>query len=120
LKSIARLLIIVVSGLLVGCATILPPAELISARQACAHASATPASKHAPTELRKAQETLALAEKAFRKNPQSSQARHIAIVAAREAKLAEVLGANASKTSGATSASNGMPTTVPEIANDRK
>ena len=107
-------------GMLAGCATVMPPVELISARQACAHASATPATQFAPADLRKAQETLALAEEAFRNDPQSSQARHIAIVAVRQARLAEVLGANASRTSGATSASNGMPTTVPEIANDRK
>jgi hypothetical protein len=85
--------IIACSGLLVSCAATLPPQELLDARQACSHASASPATQRVPAELSKARKTLARAEKSFRDSPTSARTRALANLAYREAREAEVLAA---------------------------
>src|SRR5450759_4086668 len=94
MKPITFLIIIACAGLLVGCATA-PPTELINARQAYEHASAGQAAQLVPAELHKAQEALAIAEKAFQDDPKSFHTRDLAYVADRKAKMAEALATTA-------------------------
>jgi outer membrane protein OmpA-like peptidoglycan-associated protein len=90
-KAKALLKIFACAGVLVGCAASFPPTELIDARQACAHASATPATLLVPEEMRKAHEALAGAEKSFLDSHDSNRTRELAVQAYRLAKRAEAL-----------------------------
>ncbi len=96
MKPTTCLIIIACSGLLAGCVASIPPTELIDARQACWHASASPATQLVPAELSKVREALSQAEKSFRDDPNSSRTRALAILAYREAKRVEALAATAS------------------------
>jgi len=82
------------AALLVGCAASIPPPELLDARQAYAHASASPATHLEPASLRRAQETLLRAEKAFQSDPEANETRALAKEACRLAQLAEKAGAS--------------------------
>jgi outer membrane protein OmpA-like peptidoglycan-associated protein len=84
------------AALLVGCAASIPPPELIGARQAYTHASASPATQLTPADLYRAREALVRAEASFRDDPQSSHTQEPAQLAYRAAKQAEALGTTAS------------------------
>jgi hypothetical protein len=110
------LIIIVCAGLLAGCAASIPaPRELINARQAFAHASASPATQLVPAELHKARVALARAEKAFLENPQSYRTQGLANLAYREAKLVEALGVTASDDAFTAEANRQLPSTKTDI-----
>jgi outer membrane protein OmpA-like peptidoglycan-associated protein len=91
MKAIACLKIFACAASFIGCTASFPPRELIDARQACAHASATPATLLVPVEMRRAHEALASAEESFLDNPGSGRTRDLASQAYRLAKRAEVL-----------------------------
>jgi outer membrane protein OmpA-like peptidoglycan-associated protein len=95
MKLLTSLIILAWAGMLAGCAATLPPAELISARQAYQHASASQAAQLVPAELHKAQTALASAEKSFQDNPKSYRTRDLAYIADRKAKMAEALATTA-------------------------
>jgi len=80
---------------LVGCATALPPQELVDARSAYQHAAADPATKFVPADLHVARESLDVAERSFHDSPKSQDAVDNAYIALRKAQRAEVLGAAA-------------------------
>jgi outer membrane protein OmpA-like peptidoglycan-associated protein len=96
MKAKAYLKVLVCAASVAGCAASIPPSELMDARQACAHASATPATLMVPAEMRKAQEALARAEKSFLGSPDSYQTRELASQAYHLAKRAEMLAKAAS------------------------
>ncbi|MEK7704597.1 MAG: OmpA family protein [Myxococcota bacterium] len=87
MKTYRLLINIAVAGILSGCAATVPP-ELANAREAYRRASVGPAPNVAPAELHKAYAALAQAEKAFKMDPKSYQARDLAYVAQRKAELA--------------------------------
>jgi hypothetical protein len=96
MKSFTCLILLASVGLLVGCAaSIPPPPELIDARQAYAHASASPSTQLVPTDMTNAREALARAEKSFRDDPESYLTQDLANLAYREAKMAEALATTA-------------------------
>jgi outer membrane protein OmpA-like peptidoglycan-associated protein len=105
MKSTYSFLIIACAGLMAGCAATLPPPELIDARQAYQHAAAGKAAQLVPAELHKAQEALAIAEKAFLDDASSYRTRDLAYIADRKAKMAEALATTAAE-NGATAKSN--------------
>jgi hypothetical protein len=108
------LVIIACAGLLIGCAATIPtPPELMNARQAYAHASASPATQLVPAELDKAREALARAERAFLDNPESYHTQGLANLAYREAKLVEALGVTASDNAAIGEANRRLPSTKP-------
>jgi hypothetical protein len=96
-KPATFLIIIVCAGVVAGCAASFPPAELIDARQAYAHASAGQAPRLVPTDMYNAREALAIAERAFLDDPASSRTRDLANLAYRKARLADTLAAKANK-----------------------
>ena len=116
-KAMIYLIIIACTWLLVGCAaSIPPPPELINARQACAHASASPRTQLVPEALDKARVALARAEKAFRDNPDSYRTQGLASFACRAAKLAEELGEAASANTISAGANKEFPQTKTDVA----
>ena len=119
MKPITFLIIIACGGLLVGCAASILPAELMDARQAYAHASASPATQLVPANLRKAREALAQAEKSFQDDPKSYRTRDLAILAYREAKEAETLGVIAADTAVTAQPNKDSQATKTGIAEER-
>jgi outer membrane protein OmpA-like peptidoglycan-associated protein len=77
-------------GLLAGCATAQPPAELINARAAYQRASTGPAAQLDPADLHTAKETLDVAERSFADDGASEKTRNAAYTAERRAQIAEV------------------------------
>ena len=119
MKPITFLIIIACAGLLVGCATA-PPTELINARQAYEHASAGQAAQLVPAELHKAQEALAIAEKAFQDDPKSFHTRDLAYVADRKAKMAEALATTVAENASTAKANKDYQATQTEIVKNTK
>jgi hypothetical protein len=119
MKRITCRIIIACAGLLVGCAASLPPTELIDARQACSHASASPATQRVPDALLKAREALALAEKSFRDDPNTSRTRALAILAYQEAKHVEALAATASDNAVTAKANKDLQTTQTDMVKQK-
>lgn len=74
----------------VGCASSLPPQDLISARSAYDRASKGPAQGLDPADLHVAKEQLDVAEAAFREHGDTQKTRDQAYLATRKAELAEV------------------------------
>lgn len=79
------------SGVL-GCATAMPPKELVDARAAYAHAESGAAAKWMPAELHVARVSLDVAEKAFADSPDAKNTIDDAYIAQRKAERAEALG----------------------------
>jgi len=75
-----------------GCASTLPPPELVAARNAYNHAATGPASQFDPADLHSAQETLAAAETSFNKDPSSQNTKDIAYTAERRSEIAAARG----------------------------
>ena len=73
-----------------GCATA-TPRELVDARSAYDHASASRAADLSPAELHKAKEALLKAEESWRIDPNSPRTRDLSYVAQRKAQLAEAM-----------------------------
>jgi outer membrane protein OmpA-like peptidoglycan-associated protein len=77
--------------MLFGCATA-PPPDLVSAREAYAHAGASTAARAAPADLHKAKVALDRAETAFVAQPGGEETRDLAYIAECKAMTAEALG----------------------------
>jgi outer membrane protein OmpA-like peptidoglycan-associated protein len=84
-----------------GCAAVLPPPDLVTARATYARASQGPAATVDPADLHTAAESLQLAEESFTKNGDTFGTRDLAYVADRRAQIAEarsgVIAANDEK-----------------------
>jgi Domain of unknown function (DUF4398) len=81
-----------------GCASTLPPVQLMSARGAYQRAESGPAARFAQAELQKAKSALDVAERSFADHGDAPRTRDLAYVARRRAQLAAVVGeAGASK-----------------------
>ena len=119
MKPITCLIIVACTGLLVGCAASIPPTELIDARQAYSHASASPATQFVPGELNKAREALALAEKSFRNDPNSPRTRALATLAYREAKRVEAFAATANDNAVSAKANKELETTQTDMVKQK-
>jgi len=87
---------VVLGGALAGCASALPPSELVDARRAYAAAAAGPAKELVPADLLAAQQALGRAEQAFADKPDAQRTRDLAYVAERRAEIAAVRGYAAS------------------------
>jgi outer membrane protein OmpA-like peptidoglycan-associated protein len=72
-----------------GCATTMPPNELVTARANYTRAAAGPASTLAPSDLNNAKKTLDQAEASFKEEGDTAETKDIAYGAARSAELAE-------------------------------
>jgi outer membrane protein OmpA-like peptidoglycan-associated protein len=77
---------------LVGCGTVLPPKELVSAREAFDRAKAGPAAELAPAELDTAEQALRAANYSFQEDGDSQATKDLAYIAHRRAMLAEAAG----------------------------
>jgi outer membrane protein OmpA-like peptidoglycan-associated protein len=89
LRSLATGLVLAVFASAAGCASVAAPADLLTARSAYDRASRGPAAQFAAADLHSAQETLAIAERAFTRTGDSQETRDMAYVAARRAQIAE-------------------------------
>jgi hypothetical protein len=108
------------AGYITSCAASMPPpAVLIDARQAYAHASASPGAQLVPTDVHKAREALVRAEESFRDDPKSHRTRNLAIIAHREARIAAALAAAARDTAITAEANNDFQSTKSEIVKQR-
>jgi len=87
---------VVLGAALAGCASALPPSELVDARRAYAAAAAGPAKELVPADLLAAQQALGRAEQAFADKPDAQRTRDLAYVAERRAEIAAVRGYAAS------------------------
>jgi outer membrane protein OmpA-like peptidoglycan-associated protein len=114
------LLTVVCAGLLAGCATSVPPTELIDARQAYSHASVGQAAQLVPAELEKALVALVAAEKSFHDSPGSLRTRDLAYVADRKAKIAEALAATLASNATTAKANKDFAATQTKMARDAK
>ncbi|HLL51975.1 MAG TPA: DUF4398 domain-containing protein, partial [Myxococcaceae bacterium] len=74
-----------------GCATVIPPRELVEAREEYAVASSTQVAEASPVELREAARALDRAEREFSKHPRSKKVQDLAYIAKRKAQIAESL-----------------------------
>jgi outer membrane protein OmpA-like peptidoglycan-associated protein len=74
-----------------GCATSMPPQDLITARSAYDRASKGPASQLGPADLHVAKQQLDVAEAAFQEHGDTQNTRDQAYLAARKSEMAEVL-----------------------------
>jgi outer membrane protein OmpA-like peptidoglycan-associated protein len=72
------------------CAAATAPQQLIDARAAYRHATASPAARNAPTHLETARRALVRAEQSFDNDPRSEETKDLAYIAQRLAQLAEV------------------------------
>jgi len=115
MKTLLSFLVIICAGLLAGCSASMPPAELVSARQAYQHAADGQAATLVPAELHKAEVALATAEQSFKNDPQSYTTRDLSYVADRKAKLAEALATTVAGNASATRANNEYQATQTEI-----
>ena len=77
---------------LVGCGTVLPPKELVSAREALDRAKAGPAAELAPAELDTAEQALKAADYSFQEDGDSQATKDLAYIAHRKALIAEAAG----------------------------
>jgi outer membrane protein OmpA-like peptidoglycan-associated protein len=105
-------------ALLCGCAAN-APSELINARVAYQHASTGPAVQLAPTELHRAQEALALAEKSFSKDAKSYHTRDLSYVALRKSEMAAVQASIAAEQASTARAANDYQVTQGNILKAR-
>lgn len=117
MKPLTVFIVIAFTALLVGCAgSIPPPRELIDARQAYAHASASPSTQLVPADMDNAREALARAEQSFQDDPQSHRTLHLSNLAYRDAKMAEVLGTSAAEIAAAGKTNkDSQPTTTENL-----
>jgi outer membrane protein OmpA-like peptidoglycan-associated protein len=81
-------IVLVLAGA-VGCATVQPPPDLLTARATYGRASQGPAAALDPADLHTAAESLQLAEESFSKNGDTPGTRDLAYVADRRAQIAE-------------------------------
>ena len=72
-----------------GCATTMPPNELVTARSNYTRASQGPAPRLAPADLDSAKKSLDHAEASFKENGDTAETKDIAYAAARQAEIAE-------------------------------
>lgn len=87
-RVVVAVVVVAVAVMAAGCATA-PPAELVKARTAYARASAGPAARLAPADLRKARLALDQAERAFSGERNRPKAIDFAYIAERSAQIAE-------------------------------
>jgi outer membrane protein OmpA-like peptidoglycan-associated protein len=90
--SVAKVLIAFPLAALVACGAHAAPRELVDARAAYDHAAASNALKLVPAELHVARESLDVAERRFRSDPDSQDTVDSAYIAMRKAQRAEALG----------------------------
>ena len=120
MKHIKYFIVIAFVGMLIGCSASVPPPELVNARQAYQKASMGQAAQLVPAELHKAQIALAAAEKAFLDEPNSFNAKDLAYIADRKAKMAEGLAASAVEKAATEKANKDYQTTQTEILKNTK
>jgi outer membrane protein OmpA-like peptidoglycan-associated protein len=89
IRSLPTGLLLAVFVSAAGCATVAPPADLLTARSAYDRASHGPAASLAAADMHAAKETLAVAEQSFTKNGDTQETRDTAYIAARRAQIAE-------------------------------
>jgi len=119
MKPIRYFIIIACAGLFFNCASV-PPPELINARQAYQHASASQAAQLVPAELHKAELALAIAEKSFQDDPKSFSTKDLAYIADRKAKLAEALAGTVAENAKTANANKDYQSTQTEIVKNTK
>jgi outer membrane protein OmpA-like peptidoglycan-associated protein len=90
--SISQLIVLTGAASLVGCATTLPPQDLVNARAAYDRAGKGPAAQFNPADLQAAKQQLDIAEAQFLENGDTQNTRDESYVALRKTELAEVVG----------------------------
>jgi outer membrane protein OmpA-like peptidoglycan-associated protein len=87
--KLSKLSLLLATVMLVACGTTMPPAELVSARAAYAHAEASKAKELQPTQLYEAKQALDAAETKFKDEGVSPDTKDLSYVAQRKAEYAE-------------------------------
>jgi outer membrane protein OmpA-like peptidoglycan-associated protein len=88
-SSLGMLSVVGVVGIVSGCASAVPPRELVDARTAYESAKKGPAAQYDPAALHVAQESLQTAENSFAGDGDSAETRDLAYAAQRRSQLAE-------------------------------
>jgi outer membrane protein OmpA-like peptidoglycan-associated protein len=86
-----KVLVVIALAVLTACGTTMPPKELLAARTAYAHATATKAAQLQPTQVYEAKQALDAAEAKFKDEGVSPDTRDLSYVAERKAQYAEAL-----------------------------
>jgi outer membrane protein OmpA-like peptidoglycan-associated protein len=120
MKSITSLIILACAELLVSCATVPPPAELINARLAYKQATQGQAAQLVPAAIYNAQEALGIAERSFKDDPKSYKTRDLAYIADRKSKMAEALAITAAGNASTAKANKDYQATQSEIMKNTK
>lgn len=102
--NISHLVVLTAATGIIGCASTLPPQELVNARSAYDRADSGPAAQLNPADLHSAKEQLDTAEEKFREDGNTQEARDQAYLALRKTELAEVVA----RTKEANQASEGV------------
>ncbi len=89
IRHAGLLLVLVGAG---GCASSLPPADLVTARSTYGRVSRGPTAQIDPADVHSAAESLALAEQSFAQDGDTPHTRDLAYVADRRARIAEAIG----------------------------
>jgi outer membrane protein OmpA-like peptidoglycan-associated protein len=92
MRTIRNTSIIFALASVAGCATALPPQDLVTARASYAHASQGPAASLDPAELHTAADSLQSAERSFTNEGDTQGTRDLAYIADRRAQIAEAAG----------------------------
>jgi outer membrane protein OmpA-like peptidoglycan-associated protein len=87
--GLGRFSLVLGAGVLIACATPLPPKDLVQARASYDRASKGPAAQLAPAELDTAKQALMRAESAFQEEGDDDSTRDLAYIAERKALVAE-------------------------------
>lgn len=95
LKVVGPLMLGLLSISIAGCATALPPQDLLDARSAYLKAQSGPALQYKPDQVHEAKVALDKAEESFVDSPSDQKTKDLAYVAHRKAELAEANAANA-------------------------
>lgn len=90
-SSISHLVVLTAATGIIGCASALPPQELVNARSAYDRADSGPAAQLNPADLHSAKTQLDVAEAKFREDGNTQEARDQAYLALRKTELAEVV-----------------------------
>ena len=90
-SNISHLVVLTAATGIIGCASTLPPQELVNARSAYDRADSGPAAQLNPADLHSAKVQLDAAEEKFRQDGNTQEARDQAYLALRRTELAEVV-----------------------------
>jgi outer membrane protein OmpA-like peptidoglycan-associated protein len=119
MKHFKYFIVVALVAILAGCATSLPPSELVNARLAFQQANKGQAAVLVPAELHKAKLALDQAENSFLQEPESYRTKDLSYIADRLAKTSEAEAVIIAQDAITTKANKDYETTQAEILKDK-